>query len=138
MVGKTNKDTLLALAGINAVISHVIINMCKGDHTRLRYLYPNEVKRIVGLKVPKGGDKKSLTLALVLSLYPEFPLVMNRKGINPVDGTYDMADAYITARAALRSPVEQGTKVVPVKKSSRKSAPRKERKVRASLPVPIL
>ena len=128
MVGKTNKDTLLALAAMNAVVTHVIIKECAEEHRAVRHLDPSSVKRIVGLKVPKGGDKKTLTVELVRRLYPDFPYRLNRGGVNPVDGTYDMADAYITA-LALRAPVEQAAEGIPPNKGARKARAGKARKV---------
>lgn len=128
MVGKTNKDTLLALAAMNAVVTHVIIKECAEEHKAVRHLDPSSVKRIVGLKVPRKGNKKALTVELVRRLYPEFPYKLNRKGVNPVDGTYDMADAYIIA-LALRSPVEQPAESVPADEGARKTGARKAREV---------
>ena len=126
MVGKTNKDTLLSLASINAVVSHVIIKECARNTKALRYLYPTEVKRIVGLKVPKGADKKSLTVDFVRAIFPGFPFALNRGGVNPVKGTFDMADAYVTALASVRS-LEQAEKDIPAHKSARQTRTRKTR-----------
>lgn len=125
MVGKTNKDTLLSLASMNAVVSHVIIKECGRNSHSLRYLYPIEVKKIVGLKVPKGADKKALTVDFVRAIFPEFPFVLNRGGVNPVKGTFDMADAFVTALASVRESLEQAKKSVSPDKGARKAGNRK-------------
>jgi hypothetical protein len=51
-----------------------------------------------GLIIPKGGDKKELTLNWVRAHEKDFPIELNRND-NPQPYCYDMADAYITARA---------------------------------------
>jgi hypothetical protein len=76
----------------------------------------------MNIKVAKGEDKKKITVDIVRSLYPEFPFKLNKKGVNPVEGTEDMADAYVTAVALLRKDIEQNKKRISVNKSAGKTS----------------
>ncbi len=94
--GLTTKQTLMALAAMNAVVSFVL-----SDFGDVVHVPPITAKRIVGLKVPKGGDKKVEVIRLVRSLEPSFPYSETAAG-NYVRGTDDMADAWLNAEAGLR------------------------------------
>jgi len=118
----TNKNTLLSLASINAVVTHVIIEECAANYLSVVHLHPNEVKKLMNIKVAKGEDKKKITVDIVRSLYPEFPFKLNKKGVNPVEGTEDMADAYVTAVALLRKDIEQNKKRISANKGAGKTS----------------
>lgn len=94
--GLTTRQTLMALASMNAVISFVL-----SDFGTVVHIPPITAKRIVGLRVPKGGDKKIAVIGLVRSLEPSFPYAETAAG-NYVRGTDDMADAWLNAEAGLR------------------------------------
>lgn len=94
--GMTTKQTLMALASMNAVISFVL-----ADFGTVVHVPPITTKRITGLKVPKGGDKKVEVIGLVRSREPSFPYAETAAG-NYVRGTDDMADAWLLAEAGLR------------------------------------
>lgn len=101
--GFTSKNTLLMLAAMNAVATYVIESNWKNETMRLA---PISTKSIVGLKVPKGGNKKEEAVKLVRKLCDTFPYKSKKKTTKPentlgnwVDGTDDMADAYLLALA---------------------------------------
>lgn len=94
--GLTTKQTLMALAAMNAVVSFVL-----SDFGTVVHIPPITAKRIVGLRVEKGGDKKLAVIGLVRSLEPSFPYAETAAG-NYVRGTDDMADAWLNAEAGLR------------------------------------
>lgn len=91
--GLTTRQTLMALASINAVVSFVL-----ADFGTVTHVTPIAAKRIVGLIVPKGEDKKKAVIGLVRSKEPTFPYAETKHG-NPVRGTDDMADAWLLAEA---------------------------------------
>jgi hypothetical protein len=91
--GLTTKQTLMALAAMNAVISFVL-----ADSGKVIHLAPVTTKRITGLIVPKGGNKKEEVIKLVRSREPTFPYFETKSG-NYVKGTDDMADAWLLAEA---------------------------------------
>ncbi len=91
--GKTMQQTIMKLAQVNAVASHIINRFGSGTVT---YLHPSTAKRIAGLKVPKGGDKKLEAIKLVRSLDGDFPYTQTKAG-NPAVGVNDMADAWLLA-----------------------------------------
>lgn len=94
--GMTTKQTLMALAAMNAVCSFVL-----ADFGPVVHVPPITTKRITGLKVPKGGDKKTEVIRLVRSQEPSFPYA-ETAARNYVRGTDDMADAWLLAEAGLR------------------------------------
>lgn len=94
--GMTTKQTLMALAAMNAVVSFVL-----ADFGPVIHIPPITTKRITGLKVPKGGDKKIEVIGLVRSREPSFPYAETAAG-NYVKGTDDMADAWLLAEAGLK------------------------------------
>lgn len=95
--GFTNKNTIIKLTAINAVVSYQIQKIC-GKSTILR-LVPVTVKKLTGLKVDKGEDKKRKAIEFAKLKDPDFPIAYKRGGINFVDGTDDMADAFLLAVA---------------------------------------
>lgn len=101
--GRTMQQTLLKLAGFNSVISYLVWRQfyTLGLPVQVEHIHPSTVKAIMkrqGLLIPKGADKKALTLEFVSKAEPLFPVHKNRNG-NPQPYCYDMADAYIVARA---------------------------------------
>lgn len=119
--GMTTRKVLAMLAAMNAVATHVIIEACQGDYRSVTHLHPSRVKRIVGLRVPKGGDKKAAAISLARARCPSFPYVLNGGGVNPVRGTDDMADAYITALAGYTlGRADKGTQGGPAAKVPRR------------------
>lgn len=91
--GLTTTQTLMSLAAMNAVVSFVL-----SWHGPVVHIPPISAKRIVGLKVPKGGNKKLEVIGLVRSREPSFPYAETAAG-NHVKGTDDMADAWLLAEA---------------------------------------
>ena len=93
--GMTTKQTLMSLAAMNAVVSFVL-----SDFGSVVHIPPITTKRITGLKVPKGGDKKVEVIRLARSQEPSFPYAETASG-NYVRGTDDMADAWLLAQAGI-------------------------------------
>lgn len=93
--GVTTKQTLMALAAMNAVAS-LALSM-SGTVT---HIPPVTTKRITGLKVDKaaGETKKHAVVKLARQMCPTFPYVETAAG-NWVKGTDDMADAWLLAEA---------------------------------------
>jgi hypothetical protein len=91
--GMTTKQTLMCLAAMNAVVSFVL-----SQHGDVMHLAPVTTKRITGLKVPKGGNKKLEVIKLVRSREPSFPYTETKAG-NYCKGVDDMADAWLLAEA---------------------------------------
>lgn len=91
--GMTTRQTLMALAAMNAVASFIL-----ADFGTVTHVTPIAAKRIAGLIVPKGGDKKQAVIGLVRSREPSFPYAETAHG-NPVRGTDDMADAWLLSEA---------------------------------------
>jgi len=94
--GLTTRQTLMALAAMNAIVSFVLFK-----HGPVTHVPPISAKRIVGLKVPKGGDKKAAVVGLVRSVEPSFPYTETRAG-NAARGVDDMADAWMLAETGRR------------------------------------
>lgn len=112
--GRTMLQVLMKLAAFNMVVSYIIQKASTdlvaknvgGGGVRIEHIHPSTVKSIMrkeGLVVPKGGDKKVLTLDFVSRRWPGFTVDRNRKG-NPQPWCFDRADSLIVARAGyLRS-----------------------------------
>lgn len=94
--GLTTRQTLMSLAAMNAVVSFVL-----SGHGGVVHVPPISAKRIGGLKVPKGGDKKAAVIELVRSVEPSFPYAETRAG-NAAKGVDDMADAWLLAETGRR------------------------------------
>jgi hypothetical protein len=101
--GFTNAGTMMKLGAFHHtccwIIYECFVHLRK--RTKIIKLHPTTVKAQVGLKVPKGGDKKGLTLALVRAFQPDFAVTLNRND-KPQPYCYDMADSYIVAKAGVR------------------------------------
>lgn len=91
--GLTTRQTLMKLAAMNAIVSH-----CLSSWGAVTHISPSTVKKIVGLTVPKGGDKKIEVIKLARQKDPSFPYAETVHG-NYVKGTDDMADAMMLAIA---------------------------------------
>jgi len=99
--GRTSAQVLMKLAQFNAIVSYILWNHEPGKHRQITYLHPSSWKamlKVDGLLIPKGSDKKEITLAFVRRREPEFVVELNRNG-NPQPWVYDMADAYCIGRA---------------------------------------
>lgn len=94
--GLTTRQTLMALSAVNAVVSVTLVRFGSVVHVP-----PISAKRIVGLRVPKGGDKKAAVVGLARSCEPTFPYSETRAG-NHARGVDDMADAWLLAEAGVR------------------------------------
>lgn len=104
--GKTMQQTLMKLAAFNATVSFIIWRQFNesGYTTDVEHIHPSTVKSLVkpyGLVIPKGGDKKKLTLDFVSKREKTFPVKLN-KNDNPQPYCFDMADSYIVALAGYR------------------------------------
>lgn len=101
--GFSNANTLMKLGAMNFACSW-ILSRTKNDVMKI---HPSTVKSMVkreGLIIPKGSDKKQLTLDFVkkkeevFSSFVSSPLNWNRNGkLQPY--CFDVADSYIVARA---------------------------------------
>lgn len=91
--GKTMLQTLMKLAQMNAVMSWHIESWGPVTH-----IHPSTAKRLAGLKVPKGADKKLEAIKLVRSVDSAFPYKVTKAG-NPAAGIADMADAWLLVTA---------------------------------------
>lgn len=100
--GFTSMQTLMKLAAINFACSWIL-----SREGSVRKLHPSTIKAIMKregsltgekLIIPKGSDKKQLTLEFVQRVEPLFVPVLNRNG-KPQPYCFDMADAFIIARA---------------------------------------
>lgn len=107
--GRTMLQTLMTLAGFNCLFSYEVWRIhkevathedgCTGVGTI--HIHPSTVKAIMkreGLVIPKGADKKKLTLEFVKNIVPGWQVFLN-KNENPHPFNYDRADSYIVARA---------------------------------------
>ncbi|MBV8072208.1 MAG: hypothetical protein JO270_20050 [Acidobacteriaceae bacterium] len=98
--GGSNAGTIMRLAAFNAMVCWMIWCKWRGVG-HIGSIHPTTVKATMkseGLLIPKGGDKKKLTLDWVKARESEFPVDKNRND-NPQPYCYDRADSYITGRA---------------------------------------
>lgn len=97
--GKSTQQTMMKLASFNGASSYAAF---ENYYCRPVHLHPSTIKALMkrdGLIIPKGGDKKKLSLDFVKAKFPiKFPYIETRNG-NPQAYCYDMTDAYLTARA---------------------------------------
>lgn len=102
--GRTSAQVLMKLAQFNGICSYIIWNHDPGPHRAVVYLHPSTWKssmRNEGLLIPKGADKKELTLAFVRRKEPGFQVDLNRNGkFQP--WCYDRADAYCIGKAGYK------------------------------------
>lgn len=107
--GRTRLQTLMRLAGFNALFSYEVWRIHReicpyekgGVGILSTHIHPSTVKAVMkreGLVIPKGGDKKKITLDFVRSTVPGWEVFLNRNE-NPHPFNFDRADSYITARA---------------------------------------
>lgn len=108
--GGSNAGTIMRLAAFNAIVCWILYDGWPSSNIVM--LHPSTVKasmKKLGLVIPKGADKKELTLKFVSQKEPTFPVVLNKNG-NPKPYCYDMADAYITAYAGHKRSLSSGSK----------------------------
>lgn len=103
--GHTQMQTLMKLGAFNLVVSWIAFEEASNmTSVSVRHIHPSTVKAIMrkqGLEIPKGADKKELTLSFVSKkLGSAFPVERTKTG-KPKPHMYDQADAYITACAGL-------------------------------------
>jgi Holliday junction resolvasome RuvABC endonuclease subunit len=93
----TSQNTILRLAQINAVTAFIVEEMLG---IAPGFVNVNTARKLLGVK--KSGAKKAKmdTLEKVLEIYPAFEYGVTSAG-NPVDGTLDIVDAIVVARAGL-------------------------------------
>jgi hypothetical protein len=107
--GFTRLQTLMMLAAFNAMFSYrvtqihdsMLVENPECGEVLFSHLHPSTVKAVMkrdGLVIAKGLDKKQVTLHFVRRTNPDFPISYKSTG-KVQDHCYDMADAYITARA---------------------------------------
>lgn len=105
--GRTMLQVLMKLAAFNMVVSYIIrtasgkLALVTGGRVSMEHIHPSTVKSIMkkeGLLIPKGGDKKEITLDFVAKKEAAFVVDRNRND-NPQPWCYDRADSYIVARA---------------------------------------
>lgn len=119
--GRTMIQTLMKLGAFNALFSYVtwkkhlsLLSSTEGTGVGMTHIHPTTVKSIMkkeGLIIPKGSDKKALTLEFVSRKIPGFLIERTRTG-TPKPFMFDRADSYITARAGwLRSRMMQPKKL---------------------------
>lgn len=94
--GLTTKQTLMALAAMNAVVSFIL-----HDFGTVTHIPVVTVNRITGFKKPKDSDRKVEVIKFVRQLEPSLPYAETAAG-NYVRGTDDMADAWMLAEAGTR------------------------------------
>lgn len=96
--GRTMQQTLMKLASFHGAVRYMVAGYA--TFTPI-LIHPSTVKATMkkdGLIIPKGADKKRLTVDFVRKEIPEFPYEETRNG-NPRPQCYDIADAYCVARA---------------------------------------
>ena len=99
--GRTSAQVMMKLAQFNAICSYIIWTHDPGPHRSVIYLHPSTWKAVMkkeGLIIPKGADKKELTLAFVRRKVKSFEVSLN-KNDNPQPWSYDEADAWCIGRA---------------------------------------
>jgi hypothetical protein len=104
--GGSNAGTVMRLAAFNAMVCWFIHEEWRNSpNSQIVMMHPSTVKAALkhdGLLIPKGADKKALTLEFVSKRESEnFKIDLNRNE-KPQPYCYDMADACITAWAGIR------------------------------------
>jgi len=126
--GLTTKQTLMALAAINAVVSTTL-----AESGEVMHILPVSAKSImkVGKLTLEGEDKKETVVRLARSSCPTFPYKEKKKGnakgkVYPwVVGTDDMADAWLLAEAGAKVLKGEATVGQPKKASGNKGKARR-------------
>jgi hypothetical protein len=103
--GRTSAQVLMKLAQFNAMCSYILWThdapYKSGMHRSITYLHPSTWKAIMkkdGLLIPKGCDKKAITLEFMRRKEPALIIDVNRND-KPQPWNYDMADAYCLGRS---------------------------------------
>lgn len=99
--GRTSAQVLMKLAQFNAICSYILWTHRPQVHREIIYLHPSSWKAILkkeGLFIPKGADKKEITLAFVSRREATFTIDRNKNG-NAQPWCYDRADAWCLGRA---------------------------------------
>jgi len=94
--GFSSADTIAILQFFNGVVSWLCYD---AFFIKPKYLMASSVRKKCGIKVPRGVNPKPLVLDYFIKK-TGFEYKLTPKG-NPVSGTYDIADAYALAKAAL-------------------------------------
>lgn len=119
--GGSNAGTIMKLAAFNAIVSWMVHSF----KPFITHIHPSTVKSLMrkeGLIIPKGADKKALTLEFVRNVLGDsFHVVLNKNG-NPKPFNYDRADAYCVALSGILLDAEQKSRM---EASSPKGSPRK-------------
>jgi hypothetical protein len=101
----------MKLAQFNAIITYIIWTTNPGNHRSVTYLHPSSWKSVMkrdGLLIPKGADKKVLTLDFVRRHQPGFEMQLNRND-KPQPWMFDRADAYCIGRAGYLKCIANGS-----------------------------
>lgn len=111
--GFTNAQTLMKLGAVNFACCWIL-----SRDGNVQKLHPSTVKAMMkreGLFIPKGSDKKQLTFEFTARKEQKYRDVVshhvNRNG-KPQPYCFDMADAYLVARAGYLKEHEQTRKAV--------------------------
>lgn len=104
--GRTSAQVLMKLAQFNAICSYILWNHHPGPHRQVAYLHPSTWKSLMkheGLIIPKGADKKEITLEFVIRKEPAFKGFLEKNRNDKWQPwCYDMADAYCLGRSGYR------------------------------------
>ena len=103
-MGRTSAQVLMKLGAFNAVASYIIwTSFMKGVNVEITYLHPSTWKSIMkreGLIIPKGADKKEITLEFAIRKEPQFASFLEKNRNDKWQPwSYDMADAYCLGRS---------------------------------------
>ena len=117
--GRSSAQVMMKLAQFNAICSYIIWSyndgadpgLHGGPHRQVTYLHPSSWKSVMkrdGLLIPKGADKKVLTLDFVRRHQPDLEVDLNRND-KPQPWMYDLADAYCIGRAGYLKCIAKGS-----------------------------
>lgn len=95
--GKTMQQTMMKLAGFNGAVTYISSQVFNCHPTHIHPSTAKATMKIDGLFIPKGADKKKLTLDFCKKI-EGFPYSETKNG-NAQAYCYDQADAYLIARA---------------------------------------
>lgn len=104
--GRTSAQVLMKLAQFNAICSYIIWTHLPPTHRQITYLHPSTWKSIMkreGLIIPKGADKKEITLEFAIRKEPAFSHFLEKNRNDKWQPwSYDMADAWCLGRSGYR------------------------------------
>ncbi len=108
--GRTSAQVIMKLGQFNAVCSYIIWTHSpmgqSGRHRQITYLHPSTWKAIMkheGLIIPKGADKKAITLEFAIRKEPDFASFLEKnRNDRWQPWAYDLADAYCLGRSGYR------------------------------------